>query len=90
MAGIPISNLELQNRAGTVSLNVQKACNDAEEFKRFLDSYSAQQLSDEFLIPLEDANLIKSAYGELDIVVQAQIANRTFSSRLTGMGDTAV
>jgi len=87
MPGMQVSNLTFQETAGQISLNVQKACNDVEEFKRQLDPFTAQALADKFGISLDDANIIKSAYTELSTVAQAQANNRTFSSKLNGVGD---
>jgi len=88
MAGIPVSTEELNVRTGDISRQVQIACNDVVEMKRYLDAFTADALVAKFPgLTLDDANLIKSAYGELQIVADAQAANRTFSSRIAGMGD---
>jgi hypothetical protein len=87
MAGLPVSGADVNLQGGDISRQMQNVCNRAEEFKRFLDRYSAEQMVEAFAMTLEDATLMKSGYGELALVVETQTNNRTFSSQLAGMGD---
>lgn len=88
MAGIPVTATEINVTSGDISRRMQATCNDITEFKRFLDQYTADALVAMYPpLTLDDANLIKSAYGELALVVDTQTANRVFSSRIAGMGD---
>src|SRR5262245_38585084 len=88
MAGIPVSAQDINVTSGDISRRMQATCNDVVEFKRFLDSYTADALAAAYPpLSVDDANLIKSAFGELQLVVDTQTANRTFSSRISGMGD---
>lgn len=87
MAGVPVTAQDLNSTAGDISLQTERVARRITEMKQYLDAFSAQDLADKYGISIDDANLIKSAYGELDLVAQAQAANHTFSARLAGLGD---
>lgn len=88
MAGLPVSAAEINVTSGDISRRMQATCNDVVELKRFLDQYTADALAAAYPpLTTEDATLIKSAFGELQLVVDTQNANRTFSSRIAGLGD---
>jgi predicted RNA-binding Zn ribbon-like protein len=89
MAGIPVSATEINLTGGDLSRQLENLCNRAAEFKAFLDQFTAQDLVDRFGMTLDDATVIKSAYGEIAIVVQAQRDNHTFQQRIWGLGDVA-
>jgi hypothetical protein len=88
MAGLPVTANDINITSGDISRRQQAVTNDVLEFKRFLDAYTADALAAAYPpLTVDDANLIKSAFGELQMVADTQNANRTFSSRLAGMGD---
>jgi hypothetical protein len=87
MAGLTVTASDINNSIGDISRAVTYHLRRAVNLKRFLDRYTAQNLVDIFGIPLADANLIKSAAGELDTTNTTFQANRTFVDQVAGLGD---
>jgi len=87
MVGIPVTQQDINLTSGDISRALEHATNRANEFKQFLDQYSAQDLVDRWGFDLNDANVLKSAMGEMAVVSQAQADNRVFQAKIMGMGD---
>jgi hypothetical protein len=88
MAGIPVTADEINITCGDISRQYQQVKNRSLNEKAFLDQYTADALVAAFPgLSLDDANLLKSAAGEWQIIGDTIEANSTFSARLAGQGD---
>jgi len=86
-AGLPVTQADINNTAGDISRSLEHVTNRVKEFKQFTDQYSADDLAAQFGFDVNDATVLKSAVGEMDVVAQAQTANRTFQAKIMGLGD---
>ncbi len=86
-AGLPVTQADINNTSGDISRSLEHVTNRVKEFKQFTDQYTADDLVAKFGFDLADANVLKSAVGEMDVVAQAQAANRTFQAKIMGLGD---
>jgi hypothetical protein len=87
MAGLTVTNNDINITAGDIARAVAHHLNRGVNFKRFLDRFTAQNLVDQFGLTIGDANLIKSAFADLATVNATFQANRVFLDQLAGMGD---
>ena len=87
MAGIPVSQQDINLTGGDISRALERESRRVTEFKQFLDQYSAQDLVDKYGMTIDDATVMKSAVGEMAVVAQAQADNRTFQAKIMGLGD---
>jgi hypothetical protein len=85
--GIPVSKESVDVSAGNMALNLERALNDAVELKLYFDRFTAAEISTMFGYTEQEANVLKSALGEADVIRQAWVANRTFLQQLAGLGD---
>jgi hypothetical protein len=87
MAGLIVTANDVNNTVGDISRAIDYQMRRSINLKRFLDRFTAQDLFDKFGIPLADANLIKSAVGELATINTTFQANRSFIDQVEGLGD---
>jgi hypothetical protein len=87
MPGLPIQQSDINVTAGDICRAVTHDLNRAANFKRFLDRFSSAQLVSAFGFTQGDADIIKSAFGELAAVNTTFQTNRTFVDMLAGLGD---
>lgn len=85
--GIPVDKSTIDISAGNMALTLERSLNDAAELKLYFDRYSAGDIATMFGYTEQEANVLKSALGEADVVRQTYLANRTFLSQLAGLGD---
>jgi hypothetical protein len=65
-AGIQISQAEVNNVAGSIARSLFNVLANVDEFKSFLDGFTAQALVDAgYSATLADANNLKSAFTDL-------------------------
>ena len=87
MVGLAVDITQINATAGDIARTLQHTMNRVGEFKRWLDAYASADLVGQFGFSQGDADVLKSAFGEADVVRQAHTNNRTFLSRLGGLGD---
>lgn len=94
-AGRTITRDELNNAAAICASGLFSAFDNVAKVKAVLDGYSAQNLVDSFGFVIADANVLKSAFTDMDklrtvhlgTATQASLYDfRTFAKQLLGTG----
>lgn len=87
MAGLAVQITDINVTAGDICRSVTHGLNRAVNFKRFLDRFTSAQLLSQFGFTQGDADLIKSAFTDLNTINTTFQANRVFIDQLSGLGD---
>jgi hypothetical protein len=69
--GVPTSKDTINAKLGANSSSLKKSVAGLQDLKLWADSYDADQLSTAFGFTLDEANLVKSALGEVQQFVSA-------------------
>lgn len=67
--GVPVSKESINSQLGAASSSVRKATVSLESLNQWAAGYTAEQLSQGFGFTPEEANLLKSALGEVPALV---------------------
>ncbi len=87
MPGLNVTQTDINNTIGDICRGTIYQLRRAINFKRFTDRFTAQDMVDKFGFTLADANLIKSAVGQLAAIDVTLQANRVFIDQVDGLGD---
>lgn len=87
MAGLVVTQSDININSGDICRSVTHAINRAINFKRFLDRFTSAQLVSTFGFTQADADTIKSAFTDLSTINTTFQANRAFIDQLSGLGD---
>ena len=81
--GIPVDKAALDSKIGANAQNLKKATVALADLNEWQAAYTAQDLVDQYGFTIEEANLFKSAAGEIPSVV-AVVDGLQFLSRTWG------
>ncbi len=87
MAGLTVTQNDINNTAGDIARALAYQLRRAVNLKRFLDRFTAGDLTTLYGLSTADANLLKSMIGELAAVNATFQAGRVFTDQVAGLGD---
>lgn len=87
MVGIQLTRGDIDTQTGVICHEVTSQINNAMAMKLFLDRFTSQDLATQFGFTVAEADIIKSAFGQMATINTVFQANRVFINQLAGMGD---
>jgi hypothetical protein len=87
MPGLVVDAAAINLQAGDVCRGVTIQIRRATAIKRFMDRFTAADLTTIYGISTADANILKSAMTELGSAITTFNANRVFIDQIAGLGD---